>query len=449
MQDETMINSKRTLTAILVILTLIVARQVGAEPIGKRIVLDNGMVLMLSEKHEIPMVTINMVIKAGNMAAPSDQPGLAALTAALLTQGTTKRSAGQINQEIDFIGGSLSTSAADDFASANLRVLKKDIGTGLDLLSDVLMNPSFEQKEIDRKVRESLAEIQRQKQEPGIVASQAFAKAVFGDHPYGRTNDDVAAYYSRLIRQDIVDFYSTRYGPNNAIIAVVGDVTEKEIVFLLNDYFKAWGKKAQPLPTIVQPAVIDKTVIQIIDKNVAQANINLGHIGISRENPDFYAVSVMNYILGGGGFSSRLMDNIRDNKGLAYDVHSLFSVQKEPGVFMVAIQTKNESAGDVIAEAQKEIRRIQVDLVSKKELDEAKAYLTGNFPLRMDTYAKIAGMLTSIEMYNLGLDYVQKYPTLINGVTREDIRRVANRYLHPDRMVIIVVANEEKAKLKN
>jgi zinc protease len=174
----------------------------------------------------------------------------------------------------------------------------------------------------------------------------------------------------------------------------------------------------------------------------------MGHIGISRENPDHYAVMIMNYILGGGGFSSRLMDNIRDNKGLAYSVHSMFVAQKEPGSFTVSIQTKNESANEVIAETFGEIRRIQNEIVSEKELADAKAYLTGNFPLKMDTSAKIAGMLTSIELYNLGLDYPQKYPGLINAVTREEIQRVAKKYLHPDRMVIVVVANQEKAKLK-
>lgn len=448
MHNNTLINSKRICAALLVILALITACTVEADPICKRIQLENGMVLLLSEKHEIPMVTINIAIKAGSTAVPVDKPGLASITASLLTQGTSKRSASQINREIDFIGGSLSTAAGDDFASANLKVLKKDLRSGLDLLSDVLLNPVFEQTEIDRKIKEALADIQRQRQEPGIVAGQAFAKAVFGDHPYGRTNDEVVAYYSKLTRQDVVDFYSSHYSPDNTIIAVVGDVTEKEIIAMLNDYFKGWQKKAQTQPAIVLPPVINKIVVQKIDKNIAQANIDLGHIGISRENPDFYAVSVMNYILGGGGFSSRLLDNIRDNKGLAYDVHSAFSVQKEPGAFTVSIQTKNESANDVIAETQKEIRRIQTDLISERELADAKSYLTGNFPLRMDTYAKLAGMLTSIEIYNLGLDYPQKYPVLINAISREEIRHVARKYLHPDRMVIVVVANQEKAKLK-
>ncbi len=435
---------------ILIILLVPLFERVGftAEPIGKRIVLENGMVLLLSEKHDIPMVTVSMAIKAGATSEPEDKPGLASITASLLMQGTSKRSASRISSEIDFIGGSLSVSGGSDFASAGLRVLKKDLRTGLDLLSDVLMNPVFDQKEIDRKVRETLAEIQRQKEEPSIIVGNAFAKAVYGGHAYGRTNDDVAAYLPKLTRQDIFNFYTTRYSPSSIIVAVVGDVNEKEVIALLEEYFKGWKRVNQPLPAPVPPPVIEKTVVRKIDKNITQANIDLGNIGISRENPDFYAVMIMNYILGGGGFSSRLMDNIRDNKGLAYDVHSAFSAQKEPGAFSVSIQTKNESANEVISETLKEIRKIQTDPVTDKELADAKAYLTGSFPLKMDTYAKIAGILTAIEIYNLGLDYPQKYPALINAVTRADIQRVAKKYLHPDNLVIVVVANQEKAKLR-
>jgi zinc protease len=435
---------------MLVLLLVVQFARAGysAEPIGKRIVLENGMILLMSEKHDIPMVTMNMAIKAGSMVEPADKPGLASIAASLLTQGTAKRTASQISREIDFIGGSLSVLGGSDFATASLRVLTKNLRTGLDLLSDVLLNPVFDQKEIDRKVKESLAEIQRQKEEPGIIAGEAFAKMVFGDHPYGKTNDEVAAYLPKLVRQDIIDFHSIRYSPNNTIIAVVGDVSEKEIRQLLNEYFKTWKQKEQPLQSHAQPLVREKTALQKIDKSITQANIEMGHIGISREDPDYYAVMVMNYVLGGGGFSSRLMDNIRDNKGLAYDVHSGFSARKEPGAFSVSIQTKNESANEVIEETFKEIRRIQKELVSEKELADAKAYITGSFPLKMDTYAKLAGMLTSIEIYGLGLDYPQTYPGLINKVTRERIQEVAKKYLHPDTMAIVVVADQKKAKLK-
>ncbi len=436
----------RLVTVITLVAVPIIAKADG--PLGKRIPLKNGMILLLSEKHDIPMVTLNMAITAGSTVEPQDKPGLASLTASLLMQGTTKRTASRINREIDFIGGSLSVSGGDDFASASLRVLKKDVKTGMDLLSDVLMNPAFDQKECDRKVKEALAEIQRQKEEPETIASEAFAKAVFGRHPYGKTSDDVAAYLPKLARQDLLDFYQRHYGPNNTIIAVVGDVKEKEIIALLNGYFKDWKRAEQPVQPLPAPPKVDRTTVLKLEKNITQANIVMGRIGISRQDPDFYAVTVMNYILGGGGFTSRLMDNIRDNRGLAYDVHSMFSAQKEPGAFSVRIQTKNESASEVISETLKEIGRIRSELVSEKELADAKAYLTGSFALRMDTSAKIAGILTSIEIYNLGLDYPQKYPAIIQAVTREDLLRVAKKYLDPDRMVIVVVANQEKAKLK-
>ena len=421
----------------------------AAEQLGRRIVLENGMVLLLSEKHDIPMVTVSMAIKAGNTAAPVDKPGIASLTASLLTQGTVRRTASQISNEIDFIGGSLSVSGGDDFASAGLRVLKKDLATGFDLLADVLMNPVFDQKEIDRKVKEILASIQQQKDEPNVVAGEAFTKEVFGRNSYGQTNEDIAAYLPKLTQQEVVDFYHARFGPKGAVIAVVGDVTESEIVQMLNRFFKGWKQSERPLPASIEPPRIDKNIVRKIHKDISQANIAMGHLGISRNNPDYYAVMIMNYILGGGGFSSRLMDSIRDNKGLAYDVHSAVVALKEPGRFEITIQTKNESANEVIAESLREVGRIRSELVAEKELADAKAYLTGSFPLRMDTSAKIAGILVSIELYNLGLDYPQKYAGIINSVTREDILRVAKKYLHPDRMVIVVVANQEKAKLKD
>lgn len=420
----------------------------AAEPLGRRVVLKNGMVLLLSEKHELPVVTVNMAIRAGSVVEPADKPGLASITASLLTQGTKKRTASQISREIDFVGGSLSVSGGDDFAGASLRVLKKDFRTGLDLLADALMNPVFDQKEIDRKVKESLASIQRQKEEPEVIAGEAFTKAIFGVHPYGKTSDDVAAYLPRIARKDIEEFYARRYGPNNCIAAVVGDITEKEARALFEERFSGWKPAEQQDPSHAAPPAIASLTFKKMDKNTTQANIAIGQVGISRENPDFYAVAVMNYILGGGGFSSRLMDNIRDNRGLAYDVHSSFAAQKEPGAFQVWTQTKSESANEAIAEIFKELKRIRTEPVTDKELADAKAYLTGSFPLKMDTSAKIAGILTSIEIYNLGLDYPQKYPALINAVTKEDILRVAKKHLDPDRMVAVVLGNQEKIQLK-
>jgi zinc protease len=435
------------LAALFGALTTIPGAAEAAKPLGKRIVLKNGMVLLLSERHELPLVTVNVAIRAGDTAEPHDQPGLAAITASLLTQGTAKRTASQISREIDFIGGSLGVSGGDDHASAGLRVLSKDLETGIDLLADVLMNPVFDQKEIDRKVKETLASIRQQKEEPEVIAGDAFSKAVFGMHPYGRTNDEVAAFLPNVKREDIAGFYRRRYGPRNCIVAVVGDVTEKRIVELLNARFRGWKQGDAAEPELSAPPAIDRLTVTKLDKKITQANIAMGHVGIRRENPDFYAVVVMNYILGGGGFSSRLVDNIRDDRGLTYDVHSTFAAQKEPGAFRVWTQTKSESANEAIAEILKELDRIRTEQVSDRELADAKAYLTGSFPLRMDTSAKIAGMLTNIEIFSLGLDFPDRYAALINAVTKEDVLRVAKKYVDPRKMVIVVLGDQEKIKL--
>ncbi len=440
---------RRAIAGLIMLVVSSLAPNVHAgEPLGKRILLDNGMVLLLAERHELPMVTVSMAIRAGTTVEPADKPGIASMTAALLMQGTKKRTAVQISNEIDFVGGSLSVSAGDDFANAGLRVLSKDLGAGFDLLSDVLLNPVFAQKELDRKVKETLASIRQQKEEPSVIAGEAFTKAVFGKHPYGRTNDDVAAYLPKMNREDAAAFHARYYGPNRAILSIVGDTTEREVLALIGKYFKDWKPVVTQDPPLAAPPRIDKLEVVKLDKDITQANIAIGQVGIRRENPDFYAVLVMNYILGGGGFSSRLMDNIRDNRGLAYDVHSYFAAQKEPGAFRVWVQTKSESANEAIAEIFKELRRIRREPVSAAELADAKSYLTGSFPLRMDTSAKVAALLANIEIYGLGLDYPETYKRLINAVTREDVQRVANRYIDPDHLAIVVLGNQEKIKLK-
>jgi len=195
------------------------------------------------------------------------------------------------------------------------------------------------------------------------------------------------------------------------------------------------------------PVPLSARVVKTIQREVTQANINLGHFGITRNNPDYYAVQVMNYLLG-GGFSSYLISTIREEKGWAYDVGSDFSSGKIAGEFDVSMQTKNEVAEQAIETAVEQIRRIRDTPVSDSDLKDAKAYLTGSFPLRLDTSGKIAGMLSSIEFYGLGLDYVDRYPALINAVTASDVERVARKYLDPDKYALAVVADLAKAKIK-
>ncbi len=433
---------------LIILCSFLIGTNADAAPLGKRIVLENGIVLLLSERHTIPSVTINMLIKAGQVAEPSDKAGLAHVTAGLLTEGTKKRSSSQIAEEIEFVGGGIGASGGDDSASVNLTVLKKDLDLGLDILSDILLNPVFPEEEIKRKIKETKAGIEKEKDDPSAIAGKEFAKLLFGEHPYGRPTEGTPESLDKITREDIVKFHAAYYAPNNAIMAVVGNVTEEEIVSRLNRFLGGWAQIELPKRTFPAVKPPKHKIVKPMDKKITQANIILGHIGLERENPDYYAVYVMNYILGGGGFTSRLMDNIRDTKGLAYDVHSYFSPMKHSGSFNIGVQTKNESAKTAIEEALKEVERIRKETVSDKELEDAKAYLTGSFPLKLDTNSKIAGMLTAVQFFNLGLDYPDRYPKIINSITKEEILRAAKKYLNPDNYILVVVGDIEKAGVK-
>lgn len=414
----------------------------------KRIILNNGITLIFVETHALPMVNISVAIKTGAIYDLPEKAGVANLTASLLDEGTKNRTSRQIAEEIDFIGGRLSTTGGMDYSSASLVVLKKDIKTGLDLLSDTLLNPVFPEDEVERKKKEILASIIADKDDPGAVASKAFYKAVFGSHPYALPVEGDEESIGKISRDDIVSFYRKYYRPNNTIMAVVGDLELKEAVRLIETYFKSWEKEDIKFPDIPSVEKVKKGESILINKNITQANIVLGHTGISRDNPDFYAVLVMNYILGGGGFSSRLTKEIRDNKGLAYSVYSRFDVNRYPGAFAVAVQTKNETSRVAMDGILSELKKIREEKVTDDELKEARDYITGSFPLRLDTNAKIAGYLIFIEYYNLGLDYFAQYIKKIEGVTKDDIMRVAKRYIDVENYFTVAVANQEKARLK-
>ncbi len=433
---------------LIVLLTILLASQAFAGPLAQRELLSNNMVLLHAERKTLPIVTIVMAIKAGTIAEPSDKAGLAYLTAALLNEGTKKRTSREISEAIEFVGGSLSASAGADYTTISLTVLKKDIDLGFDLLSDILMNPVFNENEIARKKKITKNWLIQQNEEPGTVASIAFSKAVFGEHPYARQVQGTIESLDRINRQDIVAFHETLFAPNNAIMSVAGDISREELTAILNKYLGNWKQKEIPVKPLPDISAKNGPTIIKVDKELTQANIILGHLGISRDNPDYYSALVMNYILGGGGFASRLMDNIRDNKGLAYDVHSYFSANKFSGSFQAGLQTKNESANTAIEEVLKEMERMKTEPVSDKELQDAKSYLTGSFPLRIDSNSKIAGFALAVEFYGLGLDYVDRYPSIINAVTKEDILKAAKNYLDTKNYVLAVVGDLGKAKLK-
>jgi len=409
-----------------------------------RSVLENGLVLLTSEQRALPMVTFHLLIRSGSRFDPKGREGLAGLTARLLTYGTSKRTALEISETMDFIGASLTTRGRRELASISLNILKKDLDTGLQLLAEILTDSVFPSEEVERQKKSVLASIKAKKENPRAIAREKFRSALFPQSPYGRPVEGTEDSVKEIDQNSLVEFYQRYYTPDRSILAVVGDISQKEIVRKLNDAFKSWGKGSfsQEPPPPVSPGPADTIHI---NKDLTQANIILGHEGVPRRHPDYYSIQVMNYILGGGGLSSHLADAIRNKRGLAYSVYSSFSARKHVGTFRVSMQTKNKSAQEAIRIAKEEIRRIREQGATETELKEAKDYLVGSFPLRLDTNRRVARFLARTEFYDLGLDYPDRYPELIRQVSREDIVRVARTYLHPEKLIIVVVANLEKA----
>jgi zinc protease len=439
----------RTLITVLLIACLSLwvlpkEESLRAMPHVERVVLPNQLVLLVSEEHSLPLVTFQILVESGSRKDPPGQEGLANLTAQGLLLGTSTYSVTEFREALDFMGASLSVSAARDFVTLRLRVLKKDLDKGFNLLMEALTRPTFQEEELQRQVEKTIAALQSAEERPGEVAQKAFQRALYLNGPFRHPVEGTPDSLPQIKREAVLQFHRTYYHPNNAILAVVGDITLEEVKATLIPQLAQWPMAGIPKERFSAPfAAGPKTVA--IDRNITQANIILGHKGISRKDPDYYALTVMNYILGGGGFGSRIFERIRVNRGLAYRVFSYLDLGKDAGAFKIVLQTKNVSAQEAVSLLRQEMERIQSELVLEEELDKARKYLVGNFPLRLDTQTKLVSFLTLMEYYGLGLDYPEKYPSYINGITREDVLRVAKSYLHPRNAILVVVGNLEEA----
>jgi len=421
----------------------------AAEISPTKITTANGMTVLVLKQHFLPIVEIHALIKAGSAQDPPEKAGLANLVASLLDEGTTARSSKQLAEHIDFVGGSLDVKAGEDFTTASTRILKKDVDLGFTLLADILLRPAFPKQEFDRVRSQIFGEIVSDNDDPGHVAIKAFNQLVFHNHPYRWPANGTEETLSKITLADVQSFYAKEYLPNQVILTVVGDITVEQATALVQTHFGAWKKGTAQTRAVRKPGVIEKKTVQLIDKDLTQSTIVLGHGGISRTNPDFYAVTVMNHILGAGGFSSRLMDSIRDKQGLAYGIMSHYEARAMPGSFWVNLQTKIETTNQAISGVLAEIRGIREAPVSDQELSEAKSFLMGSFPLRLDSTAKLAHVLAQVEFFGLGFEYFSQYPKWIDRVTKDDVQRVAKQYLDPQHYALVVVGNIAKAKVRH
>jgi zinc protease len=431
--------SQRAARVSLLLLSLaLVSRASAAPPLADREVLPNGIVLLVSERHALPIVAMNAYVRAGAVLDPPASLGLANLTAELLTRGTARRSGPQIDQAIESVGGSLGSGGGRDGASVSLGVLKRDLALGLDLLAEVLTQPAFPEPELKRKVEEIQAALQNAETEPGSVAWRALAPLLYPGHPYARPVSGTLTTVATLDRDQVARFHRERYRPDATVIAVVGDVTTAEVRAAVTARLGAWMPPPTPLPVIPIAPPVAPAESRVLTRPLTQTTVLLGRPAIRQDSPDYPALVVANYILGGGS-ASRLYSRVREERGLVYGVDATLSAARHGASQTVSLQTRNESAPEAVRLVREEMRRIGGADATPRELELAKAYLIGSYPLRVDTSSKVAGLLISLEEAGLGLDYPERYRERIARVTAADVRRVSALYLDPDTFSTVMV----------
>lgn len=403
-----------------------------------REILPNGLVLLVAERPAIPIVAVRAYVRAGSAFDPPVHPGLANLTAELLTRGTAHRTGPQLDEAIEFVGGSLESDAGRDGVTVSLSVLKKDLKLGLDLLAEVLRTPTFPAAELQRKVKEIQAAIRQSEENPMSVAGRELGAIIYPGHPYGHPVAGTEAAVGALTRDQVVEFHRIRYRPDATILSVVGDVRlaeiRQEILGRLGSWSSATGSLSLPPRAPEAPPVVTRTVT----RELTQATVFLGRPAVDQSHPDYFPLLVANYILGGGS-ASRLYVKVREEAGLAYWVGSSLGPGRYGSSLVVTLQTRTDGVNEAAKLVKDAMAGMGSHPVSDQELALAKAYLIGSYPLRIDTSSKLAGLLVTLEDLGLGLDYPDRFKTRVEAVTAADVHRVAGRYLDPASFSSVVV----------
>lgn len=416
---------------ILAVLLLLLAGPASAAgPLAHREVLPNGAVLLVAERPAIPIVVVRVGVPGGAVHDPADALGVANLTAELLTRGTARRSGPELDRAIEFVGGSLEAGAGSDGAAVTLSVLKKDLALGLDLLAEVLRQPTFPADELARKVTDIQGALRRSEQDPGTVAARELSRLMFPGHPYGRPAAGTIESVGKLTREQVSAFYQRHYRPDGASIVAVGDVTVADIRRELLQRLGDWTAPAGPVGAVPRTPPITAPQERKIVRDLTQTTVLLGRPSIRQDDPEYFALAVATYVLGGGS-TSRLFTRVREERGLAYSVHSSLLPARYGASYLVSLQTKTDGLVEAMRVTREEMARLGREPVAPRELALAKSYLIGSFPLRLDTSGKLARFLAAVEENGLGLDYPERYKERIARVTAADVQRVAARYLDP------------------
>jgi zinc protease len=404
----------------------------------RRVVLPNGLTLLLLENHRLPIVVAEAYVKGTRLSEPADKAGVASLVGDLLDEGTATRTGQQIATAIEDVGGILSTGAA----GASVRVLTPDRSLGLDQLFDCLIHPSFPKDAFERKRAQHVSALIDDEQRADVRAQRGFLELVYGPkHPLSRPSKGLRPIVEKLTPADCKAFHDARFVPNNTVVALVGDFQTPEVVAEITRQTAGWKSAPPPkpdLPAVEKPETFTQKIITVPDS--AQLYVFLGHAGIRRDSPDYYKLLVMDYVLGtGSGFTDRLSASLRDRQGLAYSVSASITsnASEERGTFTGSIATFPDKFAPVKEGFLREINRIRTEAPSAQEVEDAKKYLLGSLPFHFTTSAAVAGQLLQIERFRLGFDYLDTFRKEVATVTPADVQAVARKYLDPDHMALV------------
>ena len=409
-------------------------------PVPDRFELDNGMIVYLLEDHELPIIDISVRIRTGALYEPADKVGLASITGAVMrTGGTTSKTGDELDEILENLAASVETGIGDDSGSASVSVLKEDLDTGLSILADILMNPAFREDKIDLEKVQHRSGIARRNDNPGGITRREFSKLIYGaDSPYARTTEYDTI--NSITRDDLVAFYQKFFRPNNIILGVLGDFESETMLAKIQEAFKGWEPAEIDMPEKPKIPETYRQRIALVNKDdVNQTNIRMGHIGWLRKNEDYPALVVMSQILG-IGFSSRLINSIRVEKGLAYSVGNNYGAGYDvPGVFFIACGTKSEATITAIEAILVEVEKMRAEEVTDQELKQAIDGFMNSSVFDYDTKGEILSRALRYEYHDYPQDFVEQLMAGIREVTKADVKRVAAEYLHPDKFTLIAV----------
>ena len=434
---------QRFLTAVVVAIFFCAAApaQTLRLPPHERIVLKNGLTVLLLEKHGVPLINVFAIVKTGAAADPAGQEGLASATAGLLRKGTKDRTAQQFAADLDYIGGVFEAEAGSDFTGISTEFLTKDVARGLDLFAGALLHPTFPQDEDDKFLAQALDGVKAAKDDPQSVMIPYFDGYLYGAHPYGRPAAGDELSLKRIQRDAIVKFYETSYAPGNTIVAVAGEFNAPEIRAKLEEVLGAWP--ARPVKNVTIPAAVPskgKRLLLIDKPDATQTYFAIGNAGVSVTDPDRVAIHVVNTVFG-GRFTSELNEALRVESGYTYGAESFFDERKAAGPFAIFSFTKNETTAPAIDLALQVLEKLHKDGVTQEQLASAKSYIKGQFPPNIETSKQLAQIIATHEFFGLGDDEVNQLEARVDAVTPEVARQVIQKHFPSENLVFTLIGN--------